>query len=92
MHVALSHFAANVVGIVDAPPYVPVQSVDVGSFMQFFTVVRSVSIVVQVDVSHLAANVVGIVEAPPYVPVQAAEVGSVIQAAIGVQVAPSHFP
>ena len=34
----------------------------------------------------------GRVVAPPYVPVQAAEVGSVIQAAIGVQVAPSHFP
>lgn len=79
VQVAVSHFAANFVGIVVVPPYVPVQVVVVGSCMQFFNVVISVLIVVQVEESHLAASVVGSVADPPYVPVHAVATGSVMQ-------------
>ena len=65
MHVELSHLAASLVGIVDVPPYVPVHVVAVGSSMQFFKVVTSVVMVVQVVESHLLASVVGRVAAPP---------------------------
>ena len=75
---------AIVLGIVPEALYVPVQVDAVGSIMQFFIVVTSLSSVVHTEPSHFEVRTFGSVVAPLYVVVHAADVGSVMQSLISV--------